>query len=599
MENVMLTSILFGLVIGWFSSSALAADCYSDDLMAYVDSRIPSGNQTERRWEKIKAALLEQDGGITLARAEEILANRKARGFNLEHMDEVVAALKCLAAQPDPEPETEVVIVPPQPEPEDPPQPLNSDNPSPQQAVSTRIRGDFKVYWAEGTATNATPYEFNEDDHWEGDIIFSFVAKMDAGARATHYASISKDQWRFCISKSDWAGRNHNDPGPIRVGGFDQRTRLKVAPPMNNLLGDVLCTTSVTTGGVLNDGWRDDSADGSIFHGGADVFSVSYRTKILIRDNNVVQTPFPIHELDWQVRGMPIRHAGGVDMEINGIEVGPDNTPPHEVAAKQELPEMSEVPDRVYWKLIGNEPVWPDFRSAEDVCLGNGSKWQRFKTATLTCGYVRDTRPRWTDRGWYNTGNNTCNQDATKAKLEETNEWLPDHCYQTKMVVDYPLEGLNDSSPTVTASMLPTITEDDVSYLNVRKRSGGWTYSASKPIVQDEVRSGCTDWAQREDYVYLTIQTKLGTDYIELPAGDVQDYDIRDAKVADKCVNSSIVYRGSDVRSECQLSNSYLRNAITRSVWIGGWGRVTKTSHPHVVFEPATTHSSDDVNLCN
>ena len=117
MENIMLTALLFGLVIGWFSSSALAADCYSDDLMSYVESRIPTAKTD--RWERIKKAITGQDGGMSLEEAERILENRKRMGLFLEWMPEVVEAIKCVAAKPEPQQE-----VPP-------------DTPMPQQAALT------------------------------------------------------------------------------------------------------------------------------------------------------------------------------------------------------------------------------------------------------------------------------------------------------------------------------------------------------------------------------------------------------------------------------------------------------------------------------
>ena len=76
------------------------ANCVPTDLMAYVDSRIPTA--ATDRWVRIKNALTEQSNAMPLSEAKSILANRQAQNLGLEHMDEVVAAIECLA-QPEPE----------------------------------------------------------------------------------------------------------------------------------------------------------------------------------------------------------------------------------------------------------------------------------------------------------------------------------------------------------------------------------------------------------------------------------------------------------------------------------------------------------------
>ena len=154
---------------------ALADNCVSDDLMSYIESRIPTAKTD--RWERIKAAMLEQDGAMGLAEAEKILANRKRMRLFLEHMDEVVAAIKCLAA----EPEAQVVVEetpPPQPAAPavpNPAPPPEWPTPKPQedaQDQSPTVTANFKVYWHGGTmATSNVDWRISENDHWESDIM--------------------------------------------------------------------------------------------------------------------------------------------------------------------------------------------------------------------------------------------------------------------------------------------------------------------------------------------------------------------------------------------------------------------------------------------
>ena len=81
------------------SHASQQASCVSSDLMAYVEGRIPTA--ATDRWVRIKNALTEQPGAMPLSEAQEILANRKLQNLDLEHMDEVIVAIRCLA-KPEP-----------------------------------------------------------------------------------------------------------------------------------------------------------------------------------------------------------------------------------------------------------------------------------------------------------------------------------------------------------------------------------------------------------------------------------------------------------------------------------------------------------------
>ena len=68
--------------------------CVPADLLDYVDERIAIA--TTDRWERIKNALTEQPNAIGLAEVREIYENRKANGWTINRLDEVIEALECL-----------------------------------------------------------------------------------------------------------------------------------------------------------------------------------------------------------------------------------------------------------------------------------------------------------------------------------------------------------------------------------------------------------------------------------------------------------------------------------------------------------------------
>ena len=68
--------------------------CVPADLLDYVDERIDIA--TTDRWERIKNALTGQPNAIGLAEVRSIYQNRKANGWTLQRLDEVIEALECL-----------------------------------------------------------------------------------------------------------------------------------------------------------------------------------------------------------------------------------------------------------------------------------------------------------------------------------------------------------------------------------------------------------------------------------------------------------------------------------------------------------------------
>ena len=515
--------------------------------MAYVDSRIPSGNQTERRWERIKLALNEQDGGMELAEAERILESRRSRGLFLEHMDEVVAAIQCLAGKPD-----EEVEEPPQTvQAEDPP-PQPAQEAEPQQASVTK---NFKVYWHGGIApTSNVDWRISEDDHWESDIVVRFEQPL------------TMQDPKFCVLDYAYEGPNHWQRGHVQLSGMTQ------------FGGGNSCTERASQSDYVSKG---------TMTGG---HWVEYRGRIVVRDNNVLEKDFDIGKIVFGVG------SGGSSPDRFADSFGGTD----KVPTTHHIPTTDTVPDRAAYRLKRDEPVWP---SRNGWCLGDGSSWT-WKVGP-TCGFVSDKR--WLDRA--PSIGASCNAGKTDADyLVRANataeQWLPDHCYPTREVLSDPVtsaETINHAD-----NRLPVIEDDEVAYLNIRKQSGKWTYSASKPIVQRNNNHKCsyghigdTHWTEREDAVYLKVRSGSNDHFIEFPAGDVSGYDIADAKVV-FCTRFSETrdrdYSLGTVRDQCALSNTFLKqNAVLESIWVGGWGEIKLSNHDQIKFEQA----GKAFNLCN
>ena len=531
-----------------------ASECYSASLMSYVDSRIPTARTD--RWQRIKLAITGQ-GGMELAEAESILANRKRMRLFLEHMDEVVAAIKC-QAEPEPAPQPIQWLtdddeggagkaVTPTPEPvvlEEPaPQPQNQ-----QPAVTT----NFKVYWHGGVngVTSNVDWRISENDHWQSEVIVQFDLP----------SSVSPDDNGdlFCVGGDVWNGLDYWHRGPFRMAGF------------TTFAGGFACTDTVGSSDALS---RESITGGNRY---------TYRGTILTRDNNVTEKDLDVGRLEFSFGSATNPNAHGRT----------NQTP-----TTHHVPATDMVADRAAYRFRSDNVAFPVRQ-----CLGDGSRWDVF--TTLTCGEL--VKAKWLDR--VNYSRNTCGQSkdndpsyTVRANVTEE-EWIPDACYPTKEVLSDPITSAEAIAHS--ENRLPVIEDDEVAYLNIRKRGGKWTYSNSKPIVQQEIKgrpAACSNWAQRKDYVYVEVrESATQKRYIELPAGDVWDYDISQARIVERCANGELDYSNFTIRTACPDSvngggtEDVLRNGVLDSIWIGGWGEVKKTNNDQIVFEQA----GQIVNLC-
>ena len=441
--------IVVGVVVGWvaalgMSSKAEASSCYSGSLMAYVDSRIPTAKTD--RWERIKAALLEQPGAMPLAEAEAILENRKRQRLFLEYMDEVVAAIKCLAAEP--EIDTQVVVVDP-PDvgggAEDPgsgtaptwPGPQPQEDAQDQSPVdNTSLRTYFHI---EPLASTSNDYRINEDDHWEADLILHYESNQDLPDDPLALSGIA-----FCINQDLWGGPDYWHNGPITLPGFTQvadKTALPTILPQHGLWR---CTDGLDV--EPNTNVIDDNGDGDT------TVEVVYRAKVRTRDNNVVEDDFRVTDLQFRVLDT-----------FSGSTIWRTET-------------EGKVDRDSWWRMNRDEVAWPDYPHTE-FALGDGSSWNLMRRDDTTCGEVANSR--WTDRADVSTG--TYVQDLVRANDETL--WLLDHCFPTVQVPKIPPTPPNTQPTTHDDTSLPIIEEDDVSYVKLHKVNGKWTVSLSKSVM--------------------------------------------------------------------------------------------------------------------
>ena len=546
-------AVSIGLAGAFFAGPVQATACYSESLMDYVNSRLPTARTD--RWHRIKKALLGHEGGMELAEAEQILASRKRQRLFVEHMDEVAFAIKCISELPPPEPapEPEQVIVggagkavEPEPTPVD----ESESQPEPQNQQPT-LTANFKVFWHGGVngVTSSADWRISENDHWQSELI----VQLELPTVQTNDSTTI-----FCVSGGVWDGTDYWHRGPFRMSG--------ITSFVDEYNGQYACTNPIDSSDAVS---RESITGGN---------RLTYRGTILTRDNNVVEKDLDVGKLVFTYG------AAG-----NRQSYGRTNQTP----TTHHVPATDMVADRAAYRFRSDNVAFPVRQ-----CLGDGSRWDVF--TTLTCGEL--VKAKWLDR--VNYSRNTCGQSkdndpsyTVRANVTEE-EWIPDACYPTKEVLSDPLTSAEAIAHS--ENRLPVIEDDEVAYLNVRKRGGKWTYSNSKPIVQEEIKgrpATCSNWAQRKDYVYLEIR-KGPSLYLELPAGDVWDYDMRKAKIATGCSEGAILYTnsGATLSALCvgTINRQKLSGVLLDSIWIGGWGEVKKSNNDQIVFEQA----GQIVNLC-
>ena len=547
-----------GVAIVLLASPAQATACYSESLMDYVNSRLPTARTD--RWHRIKKALLGHEGGMELAEAEQILANRKRQRLFVEHMDEVAFAIKCISElpppEPEPAPEPEQVIVggagkavEPEPTPVD----ESESQPEPQNQQPT-LTANFKVFWHPvEMPTSNVDWRISENDHWKSEVI----VQLELPTVQTNDSTTI-----FCVSGGVWDGTDYWHRGPFRMSGI-----TSFADEYN---GQYACTNPIDSSDAVS---RESITGGN---------RLTYRGTILTRDNNVVEKDLDVGKLVFTYG------AAG-----NRQSYGRTNQTP----TTHHVPATEMVADRAAYRFRSDNVAFPVRQ-----CLGDGSRWDVF--TTLTCGEL--VKAKWLDR--VNYSRNTCGQSkdndpsyTVRANVTEE-EWIPDACYPTKEVLSDPITSAEAIAHS--ENRLPVIEDDEVAYLNIRKRGGKWLYSNSKPIVQQEIKgnpTACSNWAQRKDFVYVEVrESATRKRYIELPAGDVWDYDISQARIVERCANGELDYSNFTIRTACPDSvngggtEDVLRNGVLDSIWIGGWGEVKKSNNDQIVFEQA----GQTVNLC-
>ena len=487
LKTAVFVAVVWGVVLLALSpGKAEASSCYSTALVAYVDGRIPTAKTD--RWERIKAALYEQDGAMSLEEAERILENRERQRLFLEYMDEVVAAIKCLAEEP--EIDTRVVDV------EDPPgvgggaeDPGSGTAPTwpgtqPQeeeaQDQSPASFTNFRTYiHTEPLATTNVEYRINEDDRWEAELIVHFESSIAQNLSG-----------ELCVNHDIWNGNEYWNNGPITLPGFTDFVNLKYSNLLqiqDSRYGHWQCTGSINADPtppnftILNP--RDDGDDGNTSNDDG-IVEFIYRAKIRTRDNNVVEDDFRLTDLEFRY--------------VDGL-----------TGKTQYRTETETLPDRdSWWRMNLEDEAFPDTHNT--YCLGTGSAWVQF--TPLRC---KDLRPsKYIDRA--PRIGNSCDKShsdyVVRADVSEA-DWLPDGCFSTKVVPKIPPTPPNSQPTTFDNTSLPIIEEDDVSYIKLHKVNGEWTVSLSKPVmVTDGEDCSAEEAAQQAELDQLIADARAKAD---------------------------------------------------------------------------------------
>ena len=626
----------------------------SEDILNHVEARIAIA--TTDRWERIENALMEQPNPIALFEVKEIYERRKANRWSLNRLDEVIEAMECLAAPPLPDPISESCVstqlqadvksyseetwrestdhverwlrvlqtfsgtandstvmtlseaqtyadngwprwVPvvealqcleaeslneqvevqdetdplplndepedtplplqaeetpmpqqadPDPQPDDTQQPLQAEEtPMPQQAPD--VTPAIRVYWHGSTvAASNVDWRISEDDHWKSEVI----VQWDTPTSITH------SNIMFCIGGGVWTGPDYWHQGQFRLSGITQ-------------FGHGNACTGTESGSVtvtdIDGGKR-----------------AEYRGYILVRDNNVVEKDLDVGKL---VMGFGTTLSGGVDAGNTTSLAATHHIPERVVVGKN--PNAAPFDGEWHWRLSGTASIpggalkctaFTGFIANPDAEICQGS--EAYCSAN--------------SQAWVSVFGPTAWENVSQCRFTHT---------ETLLEPIIPAEIINHAD-----NRLPVIEDDEVAYLDIRKRSGKWLYSASKFIIQEEgadrtssdANVRCTRWAQSKDFVYIEIREPGATGYIELPAGDVSDYDIRDARIVTGCGRSTnkfeLVNINGTVRENCASNRpAFKGNVRVDSVWIGGWGEVKASTHDQIRFEQASLI----VNLCN
>ena len=543
------------LFLGFAAEAQAQTECVSEDLLQHVEAR--TAIATTDRWERIENALMEQPNPIALFEVKEVYERRKANGWSLNRLDEIIEAMECLAAPPLPDPISE-------------------------SCVSPQLQADVKAYSEEtwhgsshverwlrvlqtfsGTANDSTimtPAEAQEmaetwsASRWNPVVVALQCLEAEAlneqtevqaeepedtplplqaeetpmpaqspeslrvyfhgGTRppGTEYRINEDDHWEseliihysgsadlgntFCVNREIWGGDNHWNNGPITLPGFD--TYVEATDPGSVILGvdgHWQCINDQTGSDNVTDSPYVTLVPGS-------TTDFVYRATVRTRDNNVVEDDFDI--------------ANELEFRFGTLFSG----------KTKYGPETLTEPDRAAYRLKRDVVAWAGVWG-----LGTGSAWTEFTNPT--CGQVVPSK--WIDRAPKINGNfDKSHSDYIVRANVSADTWLPDHCYPTKEVVKIPPTPSN-TQPGVSFdnTELPIIEEDDVSWINLHKPRGGeWTVKLSKPVMvtDGDVYTGGNSIAWKETSAGITMHIYTrgtsGYDFL-IPAtnGIVEDKD--------------------------------------------------------------------------
>ena len=531
----MLCLSLFLLLAGAEESQASQqASCVPNDLLAHVEDRLKIASVD--RWTRIKNALIEQPNAIALSEVKSIVANRKANGWNLNRLDEVVTAMECLA-QPEPAA-------------------LESDD-VPQACVSPELQSNVEVYSKEtwhgaahverwlrvlqtfsGTANDSTvmtPAEAQEmADRWSNGRWNPVVAALQCLETEALNESVEvevADETAPMPQNEEKTPLPPPDEDPPQPLNAEENQQPSQSDPIDTSMrvyfhasdpdsedeyrineddhweaeliihyesnqtspesNDNLCVNTDIWGG--NDYWNNGPITLPGFNDFADLTAIPS------------SNPHPLSGGSWRCTG-PVNESPYITVtqdDENGVEfvyratvrTRDNNVVENDFSVAEELQfifadatgtgvssgstiwrtETDEEVDRSWWRMLDDEVAWPG-----DWSLGDGSAWHDFTDPT--CSEVAPSK--YIDRA-------PANRDKTHADYivranVDANVWLPDHCFPTEHVPKIPPTPPNTQPTTFDNTSLPIIEEDDVSWVTLREVNNRMVLSLSKPVMTTE-----------------------------------------------------------------------------------------------------------------
>ena len=541
------------LFLGFAAETQAQTECVSEDLLQHVEARIAIA--TTDRWERIENALMEQPNPIALFEVKEIYERRKANGWSLNRLDEVIEAMECLVAPPLPDPISE-------------------------SCVSPQLQADVKAYseetWREsadhverwlrvlqtfsGTANDSTvmtpaeaqSYADNGWPRWP-----PVVAALQCLEIEALNESVEAEDETAPLPQTKEPDEPEDTPQPLQA---EETPMPQQADPVRftNFRAYIHDTTPNPNPGTEYRINEDDYWEAELIIHLESSIAVSLGSELCISHDlwsgNEYWNNGPImlsgfdnyfEFLHTLPEGVPNPKYGrwqctpSIDSDptppnitiLNPVDDGDDDDTDNDDGISEFIyrgkirirdnnvveddfsladlqfrysdgltgatiwrTETDPVVDRSWWRMLDDEVAW-----AGSWALGTGSEW--VDLTNPTCGEV--AKSKYIDRAPANR-DKTHSDYWVRATVGEE-QWLPDHCFPTKQVPKIPPTPPNTQPTTYDNTSLPIIEEDDVSWFDLVKQDGKWVIKVSKPVMVTDGEGDLDRWWKTPDGLVVSV----------------------------------------------------------------------------------------------